>query len=37
MVSLKIENIKDFMNELLTGTTFDFLSVAEIKLKTFCT
>lgn len=37
MVSLKIENIKEFMSELLTGTTFDFLCVAEIKLKTFCT
>ena len=37
MISLKIKNIKELMNELLTGTKFDFLCVSEIQLKTFCT
>lgn len=37
MISLKINDIKNFMSALLIGTTFDFLSVAEVSLTTFNT
>lgn len=37
MISLQINDIKNFMSALLIGTTFDFLSVAEVSLTTFNT
>lgn len=37
MISLKINDIKNFMSALLIGNTFDFLSVSEVSLTTFNT
>lgn len=37
MISLKINDIKNFMSSLLVGNTFDFLSVSEVSLTTFNT
>jgi len=34
MISIKINDIKNFMSKLLVGTTFDFLSTVEVSITT---
>lgn len=37
MIALKITDVKDFMNRLLVGDTFDYFETAEVSITTFNT